>query len=104
MGPQLRIQQKQQDVIRKDLNSNEYASSNLNNNRAWKRLRDLEEDGCIRRFLCELATGHIVSSTNDNGYKILVKQLIHFVDNKTEENREDKVISNAIHSKLLRLD
>ena len=88
----LRIPQKQQGNIREDLISDRDASGNLNNNRAWKSLRDLEEDGCVRRFLCELAAGHIVTSLNDNSYKILVKQLIHFVDNKTEENVEDKVM------------
>ena len=71
---------------------NRDASGDLSNNRAWKSLRDLEENGCVRRFLCELATGHIVTSANDSGYKMLVKQLIQFTDRKTVENVEDKVI------------
>ena len=85
------MNKKQRDKIRDDRD----ASGNLNNNRAWKSLRDLEEDGCVRRFLCELAAGHIVTSVNDNNYKLLVKQLVHFVDRRTKtpegKNAEDKV-------------
>ena len=89
----LRMNKKQRDKIREELGiRNRDASGNLNNNRAWKSLRDLEEDGCVRRFLCELAAGHIVTSVNDNSYKLLVKQLIHFVDRTPEaKNAEDKV-------------
>ena len=89
-------QQEQGNIRREELlkvvgNEDRDASGNLNNNLAWKSLRDLEEDGCVRRFLCELAAGHIVTSAKDNNYKILVKQLIQFVDDKSEENGEDKV-------------
>ena len=87
----LRINKKQRDKIRVELNRDRDASGNLENNRAWKSLRDLEEDGCVRRFLCELAAGHIVTSANDSNYKLLVKQLIHFVDRKNEGNVENKV-------------
>ena len=80
------MNKKQRDKIREELNRD--ASGNLNNNRAWKSLRDLEEDGCVRRFLCELAAGHIVTSVNDNSYKLLVKQLVHFVD-RTPEAKND---------------
>ena len=89
------MNKKQRDKIREQLNRDRDASGNLNNNRAWKSLRDLEEDGCVRRFLCELAAGHIVTSVNDNNYKLLVKQLVHFVDRRTKtpegKNAEDKV-------------
>ena len=89
----LRINKKQRDKIQDELNRDRDASGNLENNRAWKSLRDLEEDGCVRRFLCELAAGHItLTSAKDNIYKILVKQLIQFVDNRMNaENAEDKV-------------
>ena len=85
------MNKKQRDKIRDELNRDRDASGNLNNNRAWKSLRDLEEDGCVRRFLCELAAGHIVTSVNDNSYKLLVKQLVHFVDQPEGKNVEDKV-------------
>ena len=87
----LRISKKQRDKIRIELNRDRDASGNLENNSAWKSLRDFEEDGCVRRFLCELAAGHIVTSDNDNNYKLLVKQLIHFVDRTNERDKKNKV-------------
>ena len=87
----LRISKKQRDKIRIELNRDRDASGNLENNSAWKSLRDLEEDGCVRRFLCELAAGHIVTSDNDSNYKLLVKQLIHFVDRTNERDKKNKV-------------
>ena len=87
----LRINKKQRDKIRIELNRDRDASGNLENNSAWKSLRDLEEDGCVRRFLCELAAGHIVTSDNDSNYKLLVKQLIHFVDRTNERDKKNKV-------------
>ena len=88
-----RIDTRQRDKVREGLNlDGKDASGNLHNNKAWKSLRDLEEGGCVRRFLCELAAGHIVTSANDSNYKLLVKQLIHFVDRRNEGNIENKVI------------
>ena len=92
-----RFDTRQRDKIRENLNlDGQDASGNLHNNKAWKSLRDLEEDGCVRRFLCELATGHIVTSVNDKHYKQLVKQLIHFVDRKHGDGVQDKVIHKCI--------
>ena len=93
----LRINKKQRDKIRVELNRDRDASGNLENNRAWKSLRDLEEDGCVRRFLCELAAGHIVTSANDSNYKLLVKQLIHFVNRMPEaQNAEDNARAGSL--------
>ena len=97
----LRINKKQRDKIQDELNRDRDASGNLENNRAWKSLRDLEEDGCVRRFLCELAAGHIVTSANDSNYKLLVKQLIRFVDRKNEGNVENKVFIFVLEYSLI---
>ena len=96
-----RIDRRQRDKIREDLNlDGQDASGNLHNNKAWKSLRDLEEGGCVRRFLCELATGHIVTSVNDKHYKRLVKQLLHFVDRKHGDGVQDKVINKCRRCRL----
>jgi len=113
----LRIQQHQEqgNIRREELlkvvasKEDRDASGNLNNNLAWKSLRDVEEDGCVRRFLCELAAGQItLTSAKDNNYKILVKQLIQFVDNRmNEENAEDKNVllyAEAAKSGSIHLD
>ena len=92
-----RINTRQRDKVREDLNlDGQDSSGNLHNNKAWKSLRDLEKDGCVRRFLCELATGHIVTSANDKHYKQLVKQLIHFVDRKHGDGLQDKVMNKLV--------
>ena len=100
----LRISKKQKDKIRIELNRDRDASGNLENNSAWKSLRDLEEDGCVRRFLCELAAGHIVTSDNDSNYKLLVKQLIHFVDRTNERDKKNKVNILLLSKVYLSLD
>ena len=96
-----RIDTRQRDKVREGLNlDGKDASGNLHNNKAWKSLRDLEEGGCVRRFLCELATGHIVTSVNDKHYKRLVKQLLHFVDRKHGDGVQDKVINKCRYCRL----